>query len=93
MVDLLVGNALAWAAQAAVVVAVGLALTRALRLASPRADLAALRGVMLVCLVLQFLQARQPVPAGGASIETDVALTVAYMPILLAVDEIGRAHV
>jgi protein TonB len=86
MVDLLVGNALAWAAQAAVVVAVGLALTRALRLASPRADLAALRGVLLVCLVLPFLQARQPVPAGGASIETDVALTAAYMPILLADD-------
>ncbi|MDO8836871.1 MAG: M56 family metallopeptidase, partial [Vicinamibacterales bacterium] len=56
MRTLLLGNMLAWGLQVAAITAVGLVLPVLFRLTSPHARLIYLRGLLLVCLALPFVQ-------------------------------------
>jgi len=80
MIDLSIGNVVAWAMQVAAIGAVGVLLPAALRITAPGARLFYLRAVLLACLVLPLVQpwvpgkAAAPVAADASSIEADQAL-------------------
>ncbi|MEW5982293.1 MAG: TonB family protein [Acidobacteriota bacterium] len=63
MSTLALGNFWAWAIQVAAIAAVGLLLPVVARITSPRARLVYLRGLLLACLVLPFVQPWVPLPA------------------------------
>ena len=78
MVEILLGNLLAWGLQVAAIAALGLVLPLALRLTSPGARLVYLRTLLLVCLVLPLVQPWVPVVlSAGPPIEFADALTAA----------------
>ncbi len=66
---ILLGNTLAWGLQVAAIAALGLVLPVLFRLTSPKARLVYLRGLLVVCLALPFIQPWVPllptVPADG----------------------------
>jgi TonB family protein len=76
---LTLSNLVAWSAQSAVVVVAGLMAIRLLRLDAPSVRYVALRGLLVVCLALPFVQPRVAQPAAPSrtvASQTPVAATV-----------------
>ena len=78
MLDISLGNLLAWALQVAALVVAGVVLPGLLRMTSPRPRLAYLRAVLVICLALPLLQpwapaSPKPLPAVMADLAAGIA--------------------
>ena len=78
MLDISLGNLLAWALQVAALVVAGVVLPGLLRLTSPRPRLTYLRAVLLICLALPLLQPWVPAsPKPLPTVMADLAVGMA----------------
>jgi beta-lactamase regulating signal transducer with metallopeptidase domain len=78
MLDISLGNLLAWALQVAALVVAGVVLPGLLRMTSPRPRLAYLRAVLVICLALPLLQPWAPArPRPLPTVMTDLAVGIA----------------